>query len=116
MGIINNARQFVSEQSPDNFIPEWILDLTIRAVPRAFGFGTADEQVESSIILIGWSIATSLFSGGVTLVFVIFWGFWLTIGILRWSDWVGEKYDSVRSGSLPGMGSNGSYRIRRGDD
>lgn len=116
MGIIDNARQYVRDQSPDNFLPDWLLDLTVRAIPRAFGLGTPEEQVTSSIILIGWSIGTSLFTGGVTAVFVIFWLFWLAIGVLRWSEWFGDKYDSIRSGSLPGMGSNGRYGIRRGDD
>ncbi|ELY68830.1 hypothetical protein [Natrinema versiforme] len=116
MGIIKNARQYIGDQSFDDFLPDWFLDLTIRALPRAFGFGTPEEQVTSSIILIGWSIATSLFTGGVTAVFVLFWLFWLSIGVLRWSDWFGDKFDSARSSIIPGMGSSGRYRVRRGDE
>ncbi|USZ73793.1 hypothetical protein [Natronosalvus halobius] len=116
MGIIKNARKFIGEVSLSDFLPDWFLDLTVRALPQALGFGTAEEQVKGSIILIGWSIFTGLFTGLVTAVFVFFWGIFLLIGILRWNEWFGNKYDRAKSASLPGMKKSGKYRIRRGDD
>lgn len=116
MGIIQNARRYIDDQSLTTFIPDWLLDLTVRALPRALGFGTPDEQVTGAIVLIGWSIATGVFTGGVTVIFVAFWSFWLMIGILRWSDWFSKRYDSARSSAIPGLGANGRYKIRRDDD
>ncbi|SDL08939.1 hypothetical protein [Natronorubrum texcoconense] len=115
MGILKNARQYANKASLDDFVPEWLLRYTIYAPPNAILGETPEKQVEGSIIMMIWSVKTGLFTGGVTAIFVFFWGIFLMIGVLRWSDWFGSRYDTARSTLIPGMGGNGSYKIRRGD-
>lgn len=100
-----------------DLVPDWILKLTVEAIPKALAGDEPRDQIEGSIILIGWSIATSLFTGGVTLVFVLLWGVFLTIGVLRFSDAGTQAWDKATSAgmpSLPGRDSDGSYGRRRG--
>lgn len=72
-GWVKNFMAVVGKYRPTDFIPPavsetlgWLRD----QVPQAFGWGTPGEQMSSSVVLIGASIATSLFSGGITLIFV----------------------------------------------
>lgn len=98
------------------FVPDWLLKLTIEAIPKAFAGDTPQDQIEGSIILIGWSIATSLFTGGVTLFFVLVFGFFLMIGLFRFSDWGSSAWDKVSSPSIPDAPDGpkrGSTRKRR---
>lgn len=72
-GWLENARVVVTEYRPDDFVPPAVYDTwewLKCQLPRAFGLGTPGEQMSSSIVLIITSIATSLFTGGVTLFFV----------------------------------------------
>jgi hypothetical protein len=94
------------------FIPEWVLRLTVHAIPKAIAGETPQDQIEGSIILIGWSIATSLFTGGTTAVFVLFWGFFLFWGTARFSDWGEAAWSRGTSVSMPGKDSAGRYRTR----
>lgn len=97
----------------ETFIPEWFLRLTIYAIPNALFGKTPQDQIEGSVILIGWSIATSVFTGFVTVFFVFFWGFFLLIGIIRFSDWGSSAWSRSTSISLPGKGRGGRYRTRK---
>lgn len=96
----------------DAFVPEWIQRITIDALPKAVAGDDPEDQIEGALILIGWSIATSLFSGFITVGFVFFWGIFLVIGIARYSDWGSAAWNRATSPSLPGRGSDGSYRTR----
>lgn len=100
-----------------DLIPDWILKITVLAIPEALWGETPKKQIHGSIILIGWSIVTSLFTGWLTLGFVLFWSIFLFIGILRFSSAGAGVWDSVTSilgGGLPGRGSDGSYSRRKG--
>lgn len=114
-GIIRNGRSY-AESAVSEYLEKYVLRFSVYAVPRAFGFGTADEQVEGSIILIGWSIATSLFTGLATVGFVLFWLIFLTIGVLRWSPYGSNMWSTLQqktpgsAGSVPGLGRGGRFR------
>ncbi|WP_135306364.1 hypothetical protein [Haloarcula amylovorans] len=115
--IASGLRSLFSWSLVKGIVPDWILKITVEAIPKALYGDDPQDQIEGSIILIGWSIATSLFTGGITLAFVLFWGVFLTIGVLRFSDagsgaW--DKTTSLFSPSLPGRGGDGSYGRRRG--
>lgn len=97
----------------ETFIPEWFLRLTLYAIPNALFGSTPQDQIEGSVILIGWSIATSLFTGFLTAGFVVFWSVFLFIGIVRFSDWGSSAWGRVTSPSLPGKGRGGQYSTRR---
>lgn len=115
--IYRGVRSLVSWTFARDIIPDWILKITVEAIPDAFWGDTPREQIRGSIILIGWSIATSLFTGGVTAVFVIFFSIFLAIGIVRFSSVGSGAWDSLTSfttPSLPGRGDDGSYGRRRG--
>ncbi|WP_247005185.1 hypothetical protein [Halosolutus gelatinilyticus] len=111
--IASGLWSFVRTVRLETFIPEWLLRLTIYAIPKAIAGKTPEDQIEGSIILIGWSIATSLFTGFLTIGFVLFWGIFLGIGIVRFSDWGSAAWDRKPSISLPGKGSDGRYKTRR---
>ncbi|WP_276257228.1 hypothetical protein [Halomontanus rarus] len=111
--IFSGLWSFVREAKLETFVPEWLLRLTVHAIPKALWGDTPEDQIEGSIILIGWSIATSLFTGFLTAGFVLFWGLFLMIGIVRFSDWGSSTWSRVTSPSLPGKGSGGSYKTRR---
>lgn len=110
--IVGGLWKYATEDfSIDTFIPEWLLRLTLYAIPNALFGDTPQDQIEGSVILIGWSIATSVFTGFVTAVFVLFWGVFLIIGIVRFSDW-GSAAWSKTSSLTPGKGSGGRYETR----
>lgn len=72
-GWAENFWAVVTKYSAADFVPPTIVDTWTwlkKQVPQAFGWGTPGEQMSSSIVLILASIATSLFSGGITLFFV----------------------------------------------
>lgn len=100
----------------DTFIPDWLLRITVYAIPAAVLGDTPEEQIEGSIILIGWSIATSLFTGFLTAGFVAFWSVFLFIGLVRFSDWGSAAWNRTTSVSLPGRGSQGRYTTRKRKD
>lgn len=114
--IYAGLRDLFSWSFVEGLVPEWFLRITIEAVPKAFWGETGQDQIEGAIILIGWSIATSLFTGGVTVVFVGFFAIFLVIGIWRLSDFGEGAWDSVTglgTSSLPGVGKGGRYRRRK---
>lgn len=85
-GWTENAWAVLTKYSAEDFVPpavadtwSWLKD----QVPQAFGWGTPGEQISSSIVLIFASIATSLFSGGITLFFVGVFLLTLAGGLLR---------------------------------
>lgn len=102
------------EAELETFVPAWFLRITLHAIPKAIAGDEPQDQIEGSIILIGWSIATSLFTGGATVVFVVFWAFFLFWGVFRFSEWGESAWSSATSvtGSLPGKSSTGKYRTR----
>lgn len=51
--------------------------------PRVVGLGTPEQQIVASVVLIGASIATSLFTGGVTLFFVAVFAITFLVGAAR---------------------------------
>ncbi|MDS0280088.1 hypothetical protein NDI85_20080 [Halomicroarcula sp. S1AR25-4] len=115
--IAGGIRDLLSWEFVSDLVPDWLLRITVEAVPKALYGDTPEDQIEGSVILIGWTIGTSLIWGWFTVAFVLFWGAFLTIGILRFSDigsgaW--EKTTSLLSPSLPGRGGDGSYGRRRG--
>lgn len=110
------VRSLVSREFVRDLVPDWILKLTVEAVPNALWGETPRDQIHGSIILMGWGIATSAFTGGATVVFVWFWSLFFWIGVIRYSDlgsgaW--DKLTSVTRPELPGRGSDGSYGRRR---
>lgn len=112
--ILSGLWNYVREDfALDTFIPEWFLRLTVYAIPNALIGQSPEEQIEGSLILIGWSIATSVFTGFVTAFFVFFWAIFLLIGILRLSDWGSSAWSRTTSVSLPGKGSGGRYSTGR---
>ena len=98
----------------ESFIPEWILKLTLYAIPHALWGETPAEQIEGSIILMGWGVFTSAFTGGATIVFVWFWSLFFWVGVLRYSDWGSSFWTNLTSFSFsrPGIGRDGSYKTR----
>ncbi|QIO25432.1 hypothetical protein [Haloarcula sp. JP-L23] len=100
-----------------DLVPDWILKLTVEAVPDALWGETPRDQINGSIILMGWGIATSAFTGGATVAFVWFWSIFFWIGVIRFSSagssaW--KKLTSVGRPSLPGRDGDGRYGRRRG--
>lgn len=68
-----NAWSVLTKYSAADFVPPTIVDTWTwikQQVPRAFGMGTPGEQMSASVVLAIAAILTSLFSGGITLVFV----------------------------------------------
>lgn len=85
-GWLENFWAVVTKYKPTDFVPpaaaetwDWLTD----QVPQAFGFGTPGEQMSSSVVLILASIATSLFSGGITLAFASLFAVTFFGGALR---------------------------------
>lgn len=107
-------RYATEEAELETFIPEWFLRITVYAIPNAIAGETPGKQIEGSIILMGWGIFTSAFTGGATIVFVWFWSLFFWMGVFRYSDWGSSLWQKTTSASasLPGRGSNGSYRTR----
>lgn len=73
IGWTKNFWAVVTKYDAVDFVPPAVADTWSwlkKQIPQAFGWGTPGEQMSSSIVLILAAIATSLFSGGITLFFV----------------------------------------------
>lgn len=110
-------RRLVNWSFAKDLVPDWILKLTVEAIPDALWGDTPRDQIHGSIILMGWGIFTSAFTGGATIFFVWFWSLFFWVGVIRFSSagssaW--DKLSALTSPSLPGRGSDGSYSRRRG--
>lgn len=113
--IYDGVSNYVTNEAElDTFIPEWFLKLTVHAIPNALCGETPAKQIEGSVILMGWGFFTSAFTGGATIVFVWFWSLFFWAGLIRYSDWGSAAWEKTTSASisLPGRGSDGSYRTR----
>lgn len=85
-GWLKNFGAVVGKYKPTDFIPPAIsstLGWLKEQVPQALGFGTPGEQMSSSVVLAGASIATSVFTGGVTVAFVLLFAVTFIGGALR---------------------------------
>lgn len=81
-----NAWAVVTKYKPGDFIPPAVtetLDWLKDQVPQAFGFGTPGEQMSSSVVLGIASIITSVFTGGITIAFVMLFALTFLGGALR---------------------------------
>lgn len=112
-GIRPNAKRMAAREKPrvKKDAREWLGTLwsyTLGSVPDAFGINGPDAQVRGSLILIAWSISTSMFTGLVTAVFVILWLATLSVGFFRWS-----KPGSWLESRSP---TNKRYRRRNGGE
>lgn len=85
-GWLQNFWAVLTKYEATDFVPPAVADTwdwLKQQVPQAFGFGTPGEQMSSSVVLILASIATSLFSGGITLFFVGVFALTFAGGALR---------------------------------
>ena len=64
----------------------FLYSATLGAAIDALSASDPDEQISGALWMIGWSVATSLFSGGFTLLVGAFWSIFLFIGVARYSD------------------------------
>jgi len=115
--IYSGVRKLFSWSFVGDIVPDWLLRITVEAVPNALAGDEPEDQIEGAVVMVGWSIFTSLFTGFTTAVIAFFWAIFLLIGILRFSDVGSGAWDratSTLAPSLPGRGSDGSYGRRRG--
>lgn len=99
-GTRRRARSLVGSISLSDFFvtaPKKIIKWFLLQVPRAFGSGTPKQQVTASISLIGFSISTSLFTGGATLVFVGLFAVTMLLGLVRVVPAVNSGWTSSRN-------------------
>lgn len=116
MQIVAGLRELFSWSFVDDVVPDWFLRITVEALPMALAADEPKDQIEGSVILIGWALATSLVTGLATAVFVAVWGVFLLIGIARLSDAGSGTWDTVTSflsPSLPGRDSDGHFGRRK---
>ena len=99
----------------DDVLPEPALQTWEKlktAVPEAFGIrGTPQDQVTSSVLLAGVSVASSVVTAGATLVLVAVFALTALIGLARMVPAIGARFTSGRDTAKNGGGR--SWRGRR---
>ncbi|WP_227134587.1 hypothetical protein [Halorubellus salinus] len=82
----DGLREFIGEGVLVGKLADLLYSTTLGAAIDALGAEDPDDQITGSVIMISWSIGTSIFTGGFTLLFVLVWGFFLAMGVFRYSD------------------------------
>lgn len=93
-GFAMNVWLFIVGLKPDSVLPPSIVS-TLRwlrdQVPRAFGLGTRNEQITSSIVLTVVTFLTGFVTGGLAWLIIAVWVVTFLLGTLRlWpfiDDW-----------------------------
>jgi hypothetical protein len=109
--IVTGLWEFAHEFDPTAYLPEWLLRLTIYALPAALMADEPKDQIEGALIMMGWGIIWSLLGPFATALWVLAWSPFLLIGILRLSDAGDNAWDSA-TGWMPGVSADGSYSTR----
>jgi len=102
-GTYRNTRELVGGFAFDKVLPPSIADLlqnVITLVPRALGRGSPEQQIYSSLTLIGIAIITAPISLGYSLVVATPFGLTLVIGLYRLNPWVDSQFRSLRGNKL----------------
>ncbi len=116
--IASGAKDYAREGTLTAEIGNWFYSVTVEAANNALSAEDPDDQVTGAIIMILWSIGTSLFTGLVTVGFVLFWSIFLFIGVSRWSDDGDRAWKWLTPDiSMPSFGMpSGKFDVRRRDD
>lgn len=85
-GFAENLWASITGATWEGFLPPSIVStikFLAQSVPDAFGFGSRQDQLRGSVVLIFVSLLSSVLTLGATLVFVGVFGFTLFVGVLR---------------------------------
>lgn len=99
-GTYRNAQSFRKNTGLDDALPSGVrsfISEIFMLVPRAFGRGTARQQILSSIILMVLVIFTSPLSGFASLILLVPLAGALTWGLLRWIPAVNNVWSGSRA-------------------
>jgi hypothetical protein len=116
--IASGANEYARKGSLTAAISKRIYSVTVKAAIDALSADDPDDQVTGSVIMMGWSYATSLFTGWATVGFILFWSIFFWWGVARWSDDGERAWDWLTpdiSLSMPSLGlpKNKKFSVRR---
>ncbi|WP_135823081.1 hypothetical protein [Halostella litorea] len=117
--IATGAKDYALEGTLTAEIGNFLYSVTVTAAINALTADDPDDQVTGALIMIWWSFWTSLFTGFVTAVFILFWLGFLFWGVFRWSDAGDQAWNRITpdwSPSLPSLPSKKFEVGRRRDD